>query len=161
LVLFLTNLVAIQVAASVVLWLCGYNRLASRREPGGRILLRNAASFGILLMLASVLGLQMFQTLNTHRFERKVRVGLLEGLQAEPGGELVDLRFQPTRDTVIVTAEIKSPRPFTPEQVAALEAKLPEPAEKKLELVVHTVLTHRVTIRGDVQGTSAPRERAR
>jgi uncharacterized hydrophobic protein (TIGR00271 family) len=61
--LFLANLVAIQVAASVVLWLCGFNRITPRPGPGDSIVLRHAISFGTLLVLAVVLGLHVVQTL--------------------------------------------------------------------------------------------------
>jgi hypothetical protein len=78
----------------------------------------------------------------THLYETRVRTTLLQGLLAEPGVQLVDLRFQQSTDKVVVTAEVKSPRPFTPDEVAALEARLPEPAGKKLELVVQALLSH-------------------
>ena len=102
--LFLTNLVAIQFASSVVLWLCGYSKLTLRAEPGTRVLLRNASSFGILSVLGVVLSLHIIQKFTNHRFEAETRAQLVQALQTFPGAELTDLRFQPATHKVVVSA---------------------------------------------------------
>src|SRR5208337_1411292 len=116
-VLFVTNLVAIQFASSVVLGLCGFNKLTLRSELGRSVILRNASSFVILAILGLVLSLHAVQTLTNHLFEAETRAKLMQALQAYPGAELIDLGFQRATDKVVVTAEIKAHRPFGPEQV--------------------------------------------
>ncbi len=155
-VLFVTNLVAIQFASSVVLCLCGFNKLTLRSELGRSVILRNASSFVILSILGLVLSLHAVQTLTNHLFEGETRAKLIQALQAYPGAELIDLGFRRATDKVVVTAEIRAHRPFGPDQVAALENRLPEPAGAKLELVVHTILTRQAIRKGYLHEPSQP-----
>ncbi|MFI5455056.1 MAG: TIGR00341 family protein [Isosphaerales bacterium] len=158
--LFITNLVAIQFASSVVLWLFGFHKLTPRLGLGRSVILRNASSFGILSILGLMLGLHAVQTLTNHLFEAETRAKLIQALKAYPSAELIDLRFQQATDKVVVTAEIKSQRPLGPDEVAALEDRLVEPTGAKLELVVHTILTRQATRKGYLHEPSEPGVRA-
>jgi uncharacterized hydrophobic protein (TIGR00341 family) len=139
--LFLSNVVAIQLASSTVFWWYGYNKRTWHDLAARNVLLRNLPSVAVLVVLALVFGLQVVQTINRHRFEVQTRVTLTRALEGYPGCELMSMQFHRAGDRVIVTAEIRSPRPFGPEHVADLEAQLGEPAGVNVDLVVHTFLT--------------------
>jgi uncharacterized hydrophobic protein (TIGR00341 family) len=145
LLLFLSNAVAIQLASSTVFWLWGYNERTWHTALARSVLLRNLPSLGLLLMLALVFGLHVVQTLSRHRVEVQTRETLTQALKAYPGCELTKIEFHRVGDRIIVSAEIRSPRPFGPEHVAALEAQLGEPAGMNVDLVVHTFLTRPAT----------------
>jgi hypothetical protein len=125
--------------------------------PGTRVLLRNASSFGILSVLGEVLSLHIIQKFTNHRFEAETRAQLVQALQAYPGAELTDLRFQPATHKVVVSAEIKALSPFGRDQVAALETRLPKLAEAEVELIVQTILTSKVNRKGYLYDPSEPR----
>jgi uncharacterized hydrophobic protein (TIGR00271 family) len=138
--LFLSNVVAIQLASSTVFWLWAYHEPTPHASLTRNVLLRNFPSIGLLLVLALVFSVHAVQTMSRHRVEVQTRAKLIQALQAYPGCELTNIWFQRVGDRVIVSAEIRSPRPFDPEHIAALEAQLGEPAGMNVDLVVHTVL---------------------
>jgi uncharacterized hydrophobic protein (TIGR00271 family) len=139
--LFISNVVAIQLASSTVFWLWGYNERAWHSTLTRSVLLHNLPGFGLLLILALIFGLHVVQTMGRHRAEVQTRDRLTQALQAYPGCELTKIWFHRAGDRIIVSAEIKSPRPLDPEHVAALEAQLGEPAGMNVDLIVHTFLT--------------------
>ena len=146
--LFFANLVAIQFASSVVMLLHGYHKL-SKRAVGRRLLAkRNAASFGLLVGLASLLGYDFSQSVAKQQFEAHVRATLQQQLRAYPGVHLADLRFRPDTDKEIITAVVRTPYSFSPERVAALEANLPAPKGLSLELHIRSVITKETTREG-------------
>jgi hypothetical protein len=102
---------------------------------------RNLPSLGLLLILVLIFGLHVVQTLVRHRVEVQTRERLTQALQAYPGCDLTKIWFHRIGDRIIVSAEIKSPRPLDPEHVAALEAQLGEPAGMNVDLIVHSFLT--------------------
>jgi uncharacterized hydrophobic protein (TIGR00271 family) len=143
--LFLSNVVAIQLASSTVFWFWSYNERTPHPSWGRIALLRNLPSFGLLLVLVLVFGLHVVQTMSRHRVEVQTRAKLIQALQAYPDCELTRIWFHRAADRFIVSAEIKSPRSFAPEDVAALEAQLGEPAGVNVDLVVHNVLIRQAT----------------
>jgi uncharacterized hydrophobic protein (TIGR00271 family) len=143
--LFLSNVVAIQLASSMVFWLWGYNGRTGHASRPRSALLRNSPGFALLLVLVLVFGLHVVQTMSRHRVEVQTRAKLIQALQTYPDCELTKIWFHRAGDRFIVSAEIKSPRPFTPEDVAALEAQLGEPAGVNVDLVVHTLHIRQAT----------------
>jgi len=143
--LFLSNVVAIQLASSTVFWWWGYNERTWHASWARSALLRNLPSFGVLLVLVLVFGLHVVQMMSRHRVEVQTRAQLIQALQTYPDCELTKIWFHRAGDRFIVSAEIKSPRPFAPEHVAALEAQLGEPAGANVDLIVHTVLIRQAT----------------
>ncbi len=146
--LFATNLVAIQFASSIVLWILGYNKFIERSQSGQGVILRNASSFGLLFLLGTALSLHAVRTLSNDLHETKLRTGLIQALQAYPGTELTNLGFRRAADKEVVTAEVRARQPFDSDKVAALENELSKPVGVPLELVVHTVLVRKATRNG-------------
>ena len=93
LLLFLTNLVAIQFASSLVFFLVGYARFTQRPVKWQNVLLRNGLSIALLLLLAAVLAFNQKQTVDRTLYETKIRSQLTQALRAYPGAYLADTRF--------------------------------------------------------------------
>ena len=142
LLLFLTNIVAIQFASSVVLWLHGYHRITRLPLDRKGLLLRNGISLLLLVGLAVTLGVNLKQTLATQQLETKVRASLQKALGDYPGSRLVELGFNRKDNTLVISAVIRTPTVFTPLQVGTLTAKLPPLDDNgKPELLVRSVIT--------------------
>ena len=139
--LFLTNFVSIQVAASVVLWLHGYNKITNLDQGLKKLVLRNFISFSILIALIVLLGLNFQKSLVKQKFENQVRAELISELSDIPSTFLADLRFNPESEKMVITAVIRTPGTITPSYVAILESKLPHPADKSVELKISSIFT--------------------
>jgi len=121
--LFFTNFVSIQVAASVVLWLHGYHKIINPDQEFKKSLLRNGVSFGLLIALIVLLGLNFQKSLAKQQFEQQVRQELISNLSGIPSTFLTDLRFNPESKKIVITSVVRTPSPITPYNVAVLESK--------------------------------------
>ncbi len=139
--LFFANLVAIQFASSVVMFLHRYHRLGAHAQGRRLLAKRSAVTFGLLIILASILGYDFSQSVAKQSFETGTRKALERALAAYPGVHLADLRFQQDGSKEIVTAVLRTPYSFAPARVAALEAKLPTSLKKTTELHIRSVIT--------------------
>jgi uncharacterized hydrophobic protein (TIGR00271 family) len=138
LLLAFTNIVAIQVSCSLVMWLGGY-RGASERLRGSE-LKRNLVSVALLFILALVLGIQLRDVIAKQTYEASVRRILETASSTHQGAYLTDVRFQQASGTMIVVAVYRTPSPFTPEEVGKLEPRLPMPPRStKVELRIRSI----------------------
>lgn len=145
--LFLTNLVAIQLASSVVMWLHGFHELVPKPSMGWLLLRRNMPSIVLLLVLGFTLGLNFKTVLAAQTYKNEVRTSLTRSLSVFPGVRLSDLWIEERDVRVVVVAVVLTPFSFTPERVAQIERQLPSPDSKVLELHVRAVLTKEATAR--------------
>jgi uncharacterized hydrophobic protein (TIGR00271 family) len=144
-----TNMVAIQFAVSVVFWVSGYSEMARDLAAGHRVFLRNLVSLVLLISLAVVLGLSTHRTAATLLFEAKAHKLLESAVQNYPGAYLAEVRFGRGTGRTIVRAVVRSPRAFSPQDVAAMERRLPQPPDgSKVELRVRHVPTEVMTGEG-------------
>jgi len=135
--LAVTNMVAIQVAASVVLWCHGYRDILRNPAAARSVFVGHAVSFVVLLGLAGGLGLNLQQVTAKLWFEATVRTRLTHALQTSPGAHLDAIRVTQEAGTTIVRAVVRGPHPMTPQHVGVLEAQLPpSPEGTPLELRV-------------------------
>jgi uncharacterized hydrophobic protein (TIGR00271 family) len=142
LLLFLTNIVAIQFASSVVLWFHGYHQITRLPQDRKNLILRNGVSFTLLLVLVVVLGFNLKQSVAKQQMESAVRASLQKALRDYPGSRLVELGINLKNNKLVIRAVIRTPSVITPPQVAALSAKIPLPDDmKKPELLVRSVIT--------------------
>src|SRR6185369_7361783 len=88
LLLFLTNIVAIQFASSVVFWMHGYHQITRLSEGRKNLILRNGVSFVLLAVLAVTLGLNLRNTITKQKLESNVRSALHTALHEYPGSHL-------------------------------------------------------------------------
>jgi uncharacterized hydrophobic protein (TIGR00271 family) len=149
LLLTFTNMVAIQFASSVVLWLTGFRRIS--RTSGISLLAfakGNVLSIVILLALAVVFTTSLHRAVAMKLYEASTRSTLQKEINVPIGSHLVAVQFDKIeRGKNIVRAVVRGPNPPSAAQVAALEAKLPIPPDRKIvELrirFVHTTIIGR------------------
>lgn len=138
LLLALTNMVAIQVAGPVVMWLAGYRGMA----PGlpGSELKRNVLSVAVLCCLAALLGIQLRRMIATEVYKASVRRILNTAAATHKGAYLTEVRFQRDSGRTVAVAVYRTPAPFTPGEVGALEPRLPlMPGASSLELRIRSI----------------------
>jgi uncharacterized hydrophobic protein (TIGR00271 family) len=128
--LSLINMVAIQFAFVVVLWFCGFRRLSDTSGLSlGTFLKRNAASIATLAFLAVVLSGGFRLAIERQKYESATMLALQEIVALTNNDHLVEARFQRADDLTIVRAVVRGASVPTAEQIAAVEAKLPRPAD--------------------------------
>lgn len=124
--LAIVNLIAIQVAASVVLWLTGFHRLTVALGQPLAIFFRQNLISLVSLSLLSLTLLLNFQKLTAMQlFEAGVRFRLARETNASLGSHLVSVRFERAEGQMIVRAVVRGPNPPSPADVAAMEEQLP------------------------------------
>jgi len=101
---------------------------------------RNFLSVVLLGTLAVVLGIQFSRVTQSKAYEATVRIVLNTAATDHTGAYLTDLRVQKTGDRELVVAVYRTPTPFTPADVAALEPKIPRMrGASELELRIRSV----------------------
>jgi len=137
--LTVTNIVGIQVAGSVVMWLGGYRGNPKTTARVG-IAARNLPSVIVLCALAAFLAGQFENLVSKQAYAASVRKLLTSAATNHAGAVLVDVSFEEKSKRTIVVAVFRTPSPFTPAEIAALEPKLPpRSGTNKLELVIRSV----------------------
>jgi uncharacterized membrane protein len=137
-VLAFTNIVAIQSASSLVMWLGGYR--GDQQVAQVSVLKRNLLSVVLLVTLAVVLAIQLRRVIGERVYEARVRTVLTTAETRHGGAYLTDVRVQKMPDRALVVAVYRTPAPFTPPEVGALEAQLPRlPGANGVELRVRSV----------------------
>jgi len=136
--LALTNIVAIQVASSLVMWLGGFRGAPQTIHVSE--FKRNLLSVVLLGALAIFLAVQFRRVIQSEVYEATVRTALNAATTAHAGAYLADVRVQKSGDRALVVAVYRTPTPFTPADVAALESKIPKmPGTIELELRIRSV----------------------
>lgn len=146
---FLTflNMVAIQFASSLVLWLAGFRPRRGADAGGLRGFLRHhAPGLALLALLAAGLGVSLHRMIARSLYEAALRTSLSRLVDGSQGCHLAELRVEPAADgTNYVRAVVRGPAPPSPGQVAVMEDALPaspdgKPIELRIRFVNVTVL---------------------
>jgi uncharacterized hydrophobic protein (TIGR00271 family) len=139
LLLAFTNIVSIQVAGSIVMWLCGYRGAGVQFVAGGQ-LKRNILSVALVCILAVLLGLNLRQLIRNEVYEASVRKILSTAGAEHTGAHLAEVRFQRDSERAVVVAVYRTPVAFTPEEVGAIEPRLPlRPGDRNVELRIRSI----------------------
>jgi uncharacterized hydrophobic protein (TIGR00271 family) len=146
--LFFTNLVAIQFAASVVFLIGGFHARMDDAEDRKDILQRNGFSLVLLLGLAIFLGYNFKVTIEELVFKQRVESSISKSLKKHPGSTLAEVRIVSTSGKQMVFADILTPASISPERVAEMERELPQLAGEMTELHVRSVLIKEATSSG-------------
>ena len=129
-VLALTNVIAIQFAFSVVLWLKGFRGLTLIEGRGiVEFLRRDFVDVVILCVLVAVLGLRLHHVVSTALFEAQVRNILKQQARQFSGAYVDTVRFERGKDGDVIRAVLRGPDVPSAEQVAAMQAALPPPPD--------------------------------
>ena len=147
LLLVLTHIVAIQFAMSVVFWVMGFRKVTRREGATWRVFARrNMVTMSLLIVLGAVLTINFQSALSKENYETDTKTILAAEVAKLDGDQLAEVVFEPTKDEIIVRAEVRGPRnQIAPEQVAAIESKLPtSPDNKPVTLrirYIHVIVT--------------------
>lgn len=149
LLLTFLNMVAIQFASSVVLWLSGFHpRRRTLGQSLSSFIRQHVVSIGLLLALAIGLGISLHRMVEQHLYEASLNTILSREIEATPGNHLVEVRVQVLEDgTGLIRAVVRGPQAPSTEEVAKLEESLPDaPDGRKTSLrirFVHTTIVDR------------------
>lgn len=147
-ILFITNLVAIQCASSVVLFAFGYHKVINRDPEDRAYIGRLVLDVLVLLALSIFLFIRLSNSIGQQSFEASIKSQLEKGLQEYPGAHLAETRFRYEADVDIVVAVVRVPNSITPEETAKLQAGLPTRDSRKMELHVRSLFTKEATAQG-------------
>jgi len=126
------------VASSLVMWLGGFRGASQTIHV--REFRRNLLSVVVLGTLAIFLAIQFRRVIQSEVYEAAVRTALNAAATDHAGAYLADLRVQKTGDRALVVAVYRTPTPFTPADVAALESRIPRmPGASEVELRIRSV----------------------
>lgn len=146
--LFITNLVAIQVASSLVFALHGYHDITKLVTNRRRILLiLHGPSILLLIILIVVLGINFNDSLSKRKFEVKVRNIINQELENRPGSYMADMRIDEINHKTAITAVVRTPYSIEPEQVAAIQTKMPE-HKPPIDLHIRSIITKEASPHG-------------
>jgi uncharacterized hydrophobic protein (TIGR00271 family) len=125
LLLTFTNIVGIEVAASVVMWFGGYRGIKAAHVTLGTELKRNILTVSVSCILAVLLSLSLQEQTRNELYKVSVRKVLTAAASDHKGAYLTDIRVEQSSGHMLVVAVYRTPLPFTPEEVRAIEPRLP------------------------------------
>jgi hypothetical protein len=158
--LFFANLVAIQFASSVVLWVAGFHDLLLFKEKRSLYLLRNGVSVVLLLAMGGTFAVNFADSVASQNYEARVRSILVRALRAYPGTHLADVAITRSGNRSIILAVVRTPYSLSPDRISGIEALLPG-GSRESELHVQSVIVKEATSRGYLHETKqaeAPEE---
>jgi uncharacterized hydrophobic protein (TIGR00271 family) len=122
--LFIGNIVAIEFASSIVLLFFIYTKKSLKLQSVRQIVSRNLVSILAVLVLGVVFYVNLRHVVIEEMYKVKTHAILLTEVRKVEGNYLADVRYKKTPDALIVRAVVRGPHELTPEQVAAIEAKM-------------------------------------
>lgn len=160
--LFATNLVAIQVASSIVLLAFGFRKVTVRDPDEKGFIRRVAIDLALILGLGIFLYIQLSTTILRHNFEEEVKTYLTKALKPIPGAYLAETRFVDQGDTQVIVAVVRTPNSLSPEKTAEIEKQLPRFKKANNELHIRSLITKETISSGylhEIDPTAPPIER--
>ena len=149
LLLAFTNIVGIQFASSVVIWLFRRNIKSLHQVDAKQAMMRNAASIVILIILGVILTVNMRYLVKDQAYRVATRSAVRREIEKFKGSYLTDIHFEKVGNTTIIRAVVMGPRQIAPKDVAAVEAKLLGPDDgQRTDFRVRFIKTTVVTSRG-------------
>lgn len=138
-----TNMVAIQFAASIILWI---NSVQSASKIGvfelKKVLRRNLVSIFILILLGTFLSSNLQQVVSKNLFETSTETILGKEISSSFGSYLTETTFERTSNITIIRAVMRGPNPPSAKQVGIMEDSLPIPPDgTRIELRIRFVQT--------------------
>ncbi|QYK53735.1 MAG: TIGR00341 family protein [Fimbriimonadaceae bacterium] len=148
--LFFTNLVTIQAAASAVFWFRGLHAPIRSADQGLiELCRRNGISLGLIVILGGFL-LFTFQSSvekTTRELRLKDMVSMLIRAKQE-GAAVADFRIEDRDGVINIFTVVRSPISFSPDQVSATEKILQTTSAKRINLFVRSIITKEASSSG-------------
>lgn len=125
------NIVAIQLASSVVMWLMGFRSITqTKRLSLIRFLQLNMISLLLLSLMTITLATNLQRTFVQQSYRTKVGQILTQDINAISDSYVADIRFETVQNKSIVRAVVRGINAPSVRQVAAIEAKFPLLSDK-------------------------------
>ncbi len=137
--LFFTNLLAIQCAYSIVLYALRLSSKNKVHRTFALVLRTLLPSIILLILLGGAFIVILERRVKQEQVESKTRATLSQVLAQVPGAYLGDVTFVNLDSSLGVLATVRSPSPITPSQVASLESSLTSATHKAIKLTVRTL----------------------
>jgi uncharacterized hydrophobic protein (TIGR00271 family) len=146
------NIVAIQTASAVVLWLVGFRGVTERGTSSLRqFLVRTSASLILLLVLAGLMVFNLHRSVEQQLFRSRTEEVLRQAVEEWPGAYLAGVRYDDADAGMIVRAVVRAPAAPTPEEVAQVEELIPRaPGAQDVNLRVRHVPVRVITPDGEI-----------
>ena len=159
--LFFANLLAIELAAALVFGVFG---AAEVEAQNARSLARFLRRYGVSILLLIAAGTFMTQTLMRtiadRRFSAVLQQAISDQARSTVGASLSQLRYERHGDKIDVVAVVLTPQEFTPEQVGRVEDGLRERVDRRIHLVLRSLISKDADRKGIVFIPEEQRERA-
>jgi len=146
--LFLANFSAIAFGAMIVFLLSGYRPAATAKVRN--VFVPRLVSVALLLALAFHLFGTLLRTSAEATMQSQIQSVLGQEIKKVPGARLAQLTLSRTQTKMTAWVVIRTPRPFTPDQVAHLNDLVNIVAGRKIDLTVRSVITAETMRYGDV-----------
>jgi len=157
--LFGSNFVAIQFAATLVFLLSGIEEGPLKSGTGTKRIVRILAPGLLLLCLLSIIMTQaLVRFVEKQQLESYLRSEISTGLRGSQGAQLDSLQIEGSRSQLEVTASVLTPKEIGMAQVAALESRIEQETGRQLHLVVRSLLSRDVDCNGTVYISEEERE---
>ena len=141
--LFLANFSAIAFGAMIVFLLAGYRSVAP--EQARKVLLPRLISVALLLVLAVHLSGTLVRTTERVILQSNIHKALSQEIAKIPGARLADVKLVPKQGKTNAWVVIRTPQPFTPQQVAHLNDVVNTAVGRTIGLTVRSVITAETT----------------
>ena len=146
--LFLANFSAIAFGAMTVFLLAGYRPAAMVKA--NKVLVPRISSVVLVLGLAFHLFGTLLHTSSQVRLQSNIQRSLAQEIARVPGARLADVKLETKQGKMSAWVVIRTPQPFTPEQVARLNDLVNTVAGRSTGLTVRSVITAETTRYGNV-----------
>lgn len=141
--LFLANFSAIAFGAMLVFLVAGYR--PARTEKLQKVVVPRLVSVVLLLFLAFHLFGTLLRTSAQVILQGNVRKPLAQEIAKVPGARLAEVELVPKQGKTTAWVVIRTPQPFTPDQVAHLNDLVDTVAGHSVALAVRSVITAETT----------------
>ena len=141
--LFLANFSAIAFGAMFVFLIAGYRPAATEKVQ--KVIVPRLVSVALLLVLAFHLFGTLLRTSAQVILQSNIQRVLAQAIAGVPGPRLAEVKLVPRQGKTTAWAVIRTPQPFTPEQVAHLNDLVNTAAGRSIGLTVRSVITAETT----------------
>ena len=134
--LALTNIIAIQISSSLVLWIAGFRRGSDEEVQSNvkEFLKRNAVSLIFLAILTAYLSFNFFSMLNARLYRSSTEAVISQEFNRD--NNIIDtIQFDPRDGFTLIRVAIRGDIPPHPAQIAALNKKLAQDAKDNPSIV--------------------------
>ncbi|MBI3946464.1 MAG: TIGR00341 family protein [Armatimonadetes bacterium] len=149
--LFLANLLAIEIAAAAVFVALGMAGSRDGQAPTpGRFLHRFGFSLTLLVVVAAFMTQTLLNMIAERRLTDRLQTVLSREVMVTAGAQISEVRHERRAGTLQVTAVVLTPREFEPARVARIEETLRSHVGDRLRLMVRSLISRDVDRDGSV-----------